>query len=76
MLTVKEVAERTGAAESSVRVWAWKGRFAGARLEKPPAGMSYWLIPEDALEGFELGKPGPKPGMKQKKKKSPDESDV
>jgi hypothetical protein len=72
MLTVKEVAEKTGAAESSVRVWAWKGRFPGARLEKPPAGMSYWLIPEDALEGFELGKPGPKPGTKQKKKRRMD----
>jgi excisionase family DNA binding protein len=69
MLTVREAAERIGASESSVRVWVWKGRFPGARLEKPPAGMSYWLIPESALDGFALGKPGPKPKPKTEKGK-------
>lgn len=52
MLTVKEAAERIGAAEISVRIWASKGRFAGARKEQTPMG-SYWVIPESALENFE-----------------------
>lgn len=60
MLNVHEVAERLGAGVGSVRVWAWKGRFPGARKETTPLG-DYWLIPESALEGFELSKPGPKP---------------
>jgi helix-turn-helix protein len=60
MLNVHEAAERLGAGVGSVRVWAWKGRFAGARKETTPLG-DYWLIPESALEGFELSKPGPKP---------------
>ena len=61
MLTVRQVAERTGAADSSIRVWAGRGRFPGARVERPPAGVPYWLIPERALVGFEMGSPGPKP---------------
>jgi hypothetical protein len=67
MLTIREVAEKIGAAESSVRVWAGRGRFPGAYVEQPPAGVPYWLIPEEALKDFEMGKPGPKPGTKQKK---------
>jgi hypothetical protein len=71
MLTVHEVAERLGAGVGSVRVWAWKGRFPGARKESTPLG-DYWLIPESALEGFELGSPGrpPKPKAESKKGKS------
>lgn len=57
MLTVKEVAERIGAAPISVRIWVNKGRFPGAKLEESPAGQ-YWLIPETAIEDFEMGKPG------------------
>jgi hypothetical protein len=53
MLTVKQVAERVGAGESSVRLWALKGKFPGAELIQPPAGLPYWLIPEIALSGFE-----------------------
>jgi hypothetical protein len=53
MLTVSEVAERTGAAERSVRLWAKEGKFPGAQLVEPPAGVSYWLIPDIALVGFE-----------------------
>jgi excisionase family DNA binding protein len=62
MLTVREVAERTGASQRSVRLWAQQGKFPGARLEDSPAG-SYWVIPATALDGFELrgrGRP-PKP---------------
>ena len=51
MLTVREVAERLSAGQSSVRIWARKGRFKGARLEDSPIG-TYWLIPESALKGF------------------------
>jgi hypothetical protein len=65
MLNVHQVAERLGVPASSVRVWAWRGRFPGANKETTPLG-EYWQIPESALEGFEKGKPGPKPGTKQK----------
>ena len=73
MLTIKEVAELTGASPSSIRVWlsdpqTRKARFPGAELIRPPAGSPYWMIPESDLEKFELGKPGPKPGKKRKSK--------
>lgn len=62
MLTVKEVAERLGAAASSVRLWANSGRFAGAKLMGDATlRVTYWLIPETALENFQKQKPGPKP---------------
>ena len=64
MLTVREVAERTGAAESSVRVWVWRGRFPGARKESTPLG-DYWLIPESAIADFKMGTSGPKPKAKK-----------
>ena len=67
MLTAREAAQVIGAAESSVRLWARKGRFPGAELKESPVG-SYWIIPEDALEGFEMKKPGPKPKSKSTKK--------
>lgn len=69
MLTVRGVAERTGAAESSIRVWAGRGRFPGAHVVRPVAGISYWQIPESALNGFKMGKPGPKPSAKAKRRK-------
>ena len=61
MLTVKQVAERIGAGASSVRLWAKSGRFPGAHLIEPPAGLPYWMIPDTALDGFSKDKPGPKP---------------
>ena len=63
MLTAKETAARIGAGESSVRLWASQGRFAGARQEETPFG-SYWLIPETSLEGFA------NPGRGRPRKKS------
>jgi excisionase family DNA binding protein len=57
MLTTKEVAERLGAAESSVRMWARNGRFSGAREIESPRGP-YWEIPDTALETFSMGKAG------------------
>jgi len=72
MLTVKQVAELIGAGASSVRLWAKEGKFAGAELIEPPAGLPYWMIPDTALEGFALrgrGRP-PKPKAESKKGKS------
>ena len=68
MLTVRDVADRLGAGESSIRIWAAKGLFPGARREEPPAGSPYWLIPESALDGFNkrgVGRP-PKPEKEKK----------
>ena len=72
MLTVREAAARIGASESSIRVWAWRGKFPGARKESTPMG-EYWLIPEKDVEAFEMGAPGrpPKPKAKKGGKKKP-----
>ena len=70
MLTASEVAARLGAAESSVRLWARKGRFSGASRVETPVG-SYWMIPETALVGFEMKKPGPKPKSLKRARFSP-----
>lgn len=74
MLTVREAAERIGAAESSVRLWVRSGRFPGAKLEETPVG-SYWMIPDTDLEGFSMGKAGrpPKPKAESKKGKTNDD---
>jgi len=71
MLTVKQVAVRVGAGESSVRLWAKAGRFQGAKLVRPPAGLPYWLIPEKALTGFEVRRRGrpPKVAVRARKRK-------
>jgi len=58
MLTTRQAADRLGAGESSVRLWASQGKFPGAHIVEPPAGVPYWLIPERALEGFRMGKAG------------------
>ena len=52
MLSVREVAQRLSAGESSIHVWAAGGGFPGARLERPPVGVPYRLIPDSALEGI------------------------
>ena len=51
MLSVKEAAERIGAGQSSVRLWASQGRFPGARQQTTPFGP-YWEIPEIDLKDF------------------------
>jgi len=69
MLNVHEVAERLGATVASVRVWVWKGKFPGAKKESTAIG-DYWVIPESALEGFELGTPGrPRKAEKSERKR-------
>ena len=72
MLTVKQVAELIGAGASSVRLWAKEGKFAGAQLIEPPAGLPYWMIPDTALDGFILRRRGrpPKPKNDVKKGKA------
>lgn len=57
MLTISEVAEKTGAAKSSLRVWLSNEaervkRFPNAKKESTPLG-DYWLIPESDLKNFE-----------------------
>jgi hypothetical protein len=71
MLTVREAAERIGASNISVRIWAAAGRFPGAQKQETPVG-GYWLIPESALVGFEMGKAGRpfKPESELKRKRS------
>jgi Helix-turn-helix domain len=68
MLTVREVADKLGAAVVSVRIWANRGRFPGARKESTPFG-EFWLIPETALEGFSMGNPGRPPKKASSKKR-------
>jgi len=68
MLTTREVARMIGAAESSVRMWARKGRFSGAVEEESPRG-SYWLIPDTSLKDFSMGKAGRPPKPKTSKAK-------
>jgi excisionase family DNA binding protein len=78
MLTVGQVADRLGVANSSVRIWAKKGRFPGAEYHTTPAG-SYWLIPRAAVDGFQrrsVGRPrkaGSKKGGQRASKKRKEE---
>jgi hypothetical protein len=74
MLTVKQVAQRLGVGESSVRHWRIAGRFPGAEAEEGPRGI-VWYIPESDLKGFQVrrrGRPSTKlpsaekPGKKAK----------
>lgn len=78
MLTLKEVSQMTGAAESSLRVWmsnedVRKKRFPNARKESSPIG-DYWLIPESDLKGFEVRRRGrpykPDDELKYKRRKA------
>jgi predicted site-specific integrase-resolvase len=69
MLSVKEAADILGVPPVSVRLWARRGRLPGAELKESEFGVPYWRIPEDALQGFEKERPGPKPGTKLKSDK-------
>ena len=50
-MTTKQVAEKYGVKQITVRVWCEKGVFKNARKESSPRG-DYWLIPESDLENF------------------------
>lgn len=67
MLTVREVAERIEAGASSVRKWAARGLFPGARFVSDSI-VPYWQIPETALVGFTKPTQGRKPKSKEKGK--------
>ncbi|HEY6328139.1 MAG TPA: helix-turn-helix domain-containing protein [Blastocatellia bacterium] len=56
MLTTRQVAERLGCAEISVRIWARQGRFPNAVRETEP--IEHWRIPASDLKGFKWGKTG------------------
>jgi hypothetical protein len=72
LLTVKEVAERLGVGESSVRIWRLAGRFPDAVAEESPRGV-VWYIPESNIEGFVVrgrGRPPQeKPATENRRKK-------
>jgi predicted site-specific integrase-resolvase len=65
-LTTKQVAERIGVKQVTVRSWCEKGLFKNARKENSPRG-EYWMIPETDLENFELPPKGRKPSKNQSK---------
>ncbi len=51
-LTTREVAEKYGVKQITVRVWCEKGVFKNAYKETSPRG-DFWQIPESDLKGFE-----------------------
>ncbi|MGH9761246.1 MAG: helix-turn-helix domain-containing protein [Blastocatellia bacterium] len=51
LLLVPQVAERLGESERTIRNWARKNLFPGAKLMESPRGP-YWMIPESDLKSF------------------------
>jgi hypothetical protein len=56
MLTIREVAAKTGASVHSIRVWPGneeqrQRRFPNARKGSSPIG-EYWVIPETDIRGY------------------------
>ena len=76
MLSVQEVADQLERPPSSIRIWAAKGRFPGAERVEPEYGVPYWLIPQSAVDNFEVRRVGrpPKPKAKKGSKKKPSEN--
>jgi predicted DNA-binding transcriptional regulator AlpA len=66
-LTVREVAERTGAAISTVTLYCRDGRFPNAHQVETPRGP-VWYVPESDLNGVEVRSPG-RPATKKGSKK-------
>jgi hypothetical protein len=62
--TARQLAERYKVARSTARGWLNRRLLPGARLEETELGDSYWIVPESALAGFVLPKPGPVPKSK------------
>lgn len=65
-LTTAQVAARLETPERTVRLWCKQGRFKGARSVDTPRG-NYWLIPANALNGFEKPQQGRPPKPKDEK---------
>jgi hypothetical protein len=70
MLTVREVAAKTGAAIPTVNLWCRSGRLIGAYQESSPYG-DYWLIPESSLAGIEVRGRGRPPKVKANEEAKP-----
>lgn len=49
MLTVKEVAEKTGIGVSTISLYCRNGKFPHAQKNESPIG-DFWLIPESDLK--------------------------
>jgi hypothetical protein len=62
--TARQLAERFGVANSTVRGWLMRRILPGAYLQETELGDSYWLVPESALKDFSPPKPGPIPKAK------------
>lgn len=56
-LTTKDVAERFGVLDATVRLWRRQGLFPRAYEEQTPRG-TVWRIPETDLDGFAPPKRG------------------
>jgi hypothetical protein len=50
-LTTKEVSERFGVLDATVRLWRRRGLFPNAYQLETPRG-AVWIIPEGDLKGF------------------------
>jgi hypothetical protein len=50
--SVAELAEKYKVARRTVSGWIWDKKFPNARKVTPPAGASYWLVPETDLTDF------------------------
>jgi len=68
MLTVRDVAERTGAGVSTVTLWCRQGRFPNAEQTDTPRG-AVWYIPEGDLDGITMRGRGRPPGATKATKK-------
>lgn len=57
-LTVREIADRTGAAIATVSRWCRIGKFPNARKVTTPIG-EYWEVPETDLKDIQvkMGRP-------------------
>lgn len=68
-LTTKEVAERYGVLDATVRLWRRRKLFPNAYELGTPRG-TVWMIPEGDLKGFEPPKKTGRPPTKKASKKA------
>ena len=68
-LTLKQVAERFGAAASTARLWQSQGYFPNAKLEQTVIGP-VWLVPESDVDSFKPPPMGRRPDKAKKKPKT------
>ena len=75
MLTVQDIADRTGLAPSGIRKRLKEGKIPGAILEQTPM-WPRWLVPESALVLFVRRPVGRPPKPKPLVKDEPGETEV